>query len=55
MTSILRVQGLSKRFGGLQAINNVNFTVENGKIVCEEFLYDEAELVMANKLAGLDD
>lgn len=29
------------------------YTVENGKIVREEFLYDEAEYAMANKLATL--
>jgi branched-chain amino acid transport system ATP-binding protein len=30
---ILDIQGVTKRFGGLTAVNNVSFSVENGAIV----------------------
>jgi len=32
VTQLLRVEGLSKRFGGLAAVSNVTFSVENGEI-----------------------
>lgn len=32
MTALLQVSGLSKSFGGLKAINNVDFDVEDGEI-----------------------
>jgi branched-chain amino acid transport system ATP-binding protein len=32
MTALLEVRGLGKRFGGLVAVNDVNFTVEQGSI-----------------------
>ena len=32
MSSILEVQGVNKRFGGLQALNNVNLSVEKGTV-----------------------
>ena len=32
MTTLLRVEGLSKRFGGLQAVNEVSFSVLDGTI-----------------------
>jgi len=32
MTTLLRVQGLSKNFGGIQAIHNVDFDVREGEI-----------------------
>ena len=31
--AILDVQGITKRFGGLTAVNNVSFSVEKGAIV----------------------
>jgi branched-chain amino acid transport system ATP-binding protein len=33
MTALLEVEGLNKWFGGLQAVNNVSFTIEEGGIV----------------------
>ena len=32
MSSILKVQGINKHFGGLHALNNVNLDVEQGKV-----------------------
>lgn len=33
MSALLRIEGLSKRFGGLVAVNNVSFSVAQGEIV----------------------
>ena len=33
MTALLDVDGLSKRFGGLQAVSDLSFTVEDGEIL----------------------
>ena len=33
MSEILRCENLSKRYGGILALNNVNLSVESGKIV----------------------
>jgi branched-chain amino acid transport system ATP-binding protein len=33
MTALLEVEGLNKWFGGLQAVNNVSFTIQEGGIV----------------------
>jgi branched-chain amino acid transport system ATP-binding protein len=33
MTSLLEVSGLTKRFGGLTAVNELSFTIEKGSIV----------------------
>lgn len=33
MTELLRVEGLSKRFGGVQALSDVGFAVEEGEIL----------------------
>ena len=33
MTAVLRAEGLSKRFGGLKANDNVSFTLEKGQIL----------------------
>ena len=30
---ILEIQGITKRYGGLTAVNNVSFSVEKGEIV----------------------
>jgi ABC-type branched-subunit amino acid transport system ATPase component len=32
--AFLQVDGLSKRFGGLQALNDCSFTIDAGKIIC---------------------
>ena len=32
MSTLLRAQGLSKRFGGLQALSNVSFNIQEGEI-----------------------
>lgn len=32
MTAILETQGLTKRFGGLVAVNNVNFSLAEGEL-----------------------
>lgn len=34
MTAILEVKAVSKRFGGLTAVNNVSFSVNAGEILC---------------------
>jgi len=33
MTALLEVSGVSKRFGGLQAVSNVSFTIREGEIL----------------------
>lgn len=33
MTALLEVQGISKRFGGLQAVGDVSFTLQEGEIL----------------------
>ena len=33
MTALLDLQKLAKRFGGLQAVHNLSFTVEEGEIL----------------------
>ena len=32
MLPLLKIEGLSKKFGGLLAVNNISFSVEEGEI-----------------------
>lgn len=34
MTSVMKVEGLSKKFGEREVLKNINFDVEEGKVIC---------------------
>ncbi|AZP05387.1 amino acid ABC transporter ATP-binding protein [Jeotgalibaca ciconiae] len=34
MTSVMKVEGLSKKFGEREVLKNINFEVEEGKVIC---------------------
>ena len=34
MTSVMKIKGLSKKFGEREVLKNINFEVEEGKVVC---------------------
>ena len=51
---MLRVEGLTKRFGGLIAVNNVSFAVPSGRVMSIVGPNGAGKTTMFNLITGLE-
>ena len=52
--SILECRGLSKNYGSIQALKNIDLTIEKGQIVCIFGTSGSGKSTLLNQLAGLE-
>ena len=53
MSALLRVEGLSRRFGGVRAVDDVSFAVEEGEVVGLIGPNGAGKTTVINLLSGL--